>query len=77
MKKVKLRPFANKICDLFEDLLDEHNIDIPNDEREGDEEEAHLYGSDYYSLEDAVVEILTKFASEIDPNCNVELVDEF
>ena len=77
MKTVKYRPYANKICDLFEDLLDEHGIDIPDDDREGYEEEAHLYGTTYYDLEDAISELLCKFASEIDPDGNVELVDGF
>ena len=77
MGEVKTRPYAASICDLFEELLDEHGIDIPDEDREGNEEEAHLYGATYYNLEDAVLEILHKFASEIDPECNVELIDEF
>ncbi len=77
MREVKTRPYAAAICDLFEELLDEHRIDIPDEAREGNEEEAHLYGETYYNLEDSILELLHKFASEIDPECNVELVDEF
>ena len=88
MRTVKVRPIANEICDLFEELLDEHGIDIPNEDRDMemedmDEEEiedagfAHLYGTDYYNLEDAISELLIKFAKEIDPDGNVKLDDEF
>lgn len=88
MKAIKYRPYANRICDLFEDLLDEHGIDIPNEDRDAEMEDmteeeiedagfAHLYGSTYYDLEDAIAELLIKFAKEIDPDGNVELVDGF
>ena len=33
---------------------------IPSDDREGREEEACLYGTEYYELEDAVVGILVE-----------------
>ena len=65
MEAIKLRPIANEICDLFEDLLDKHNIDIPDDDREGNEEEAHIYGMTYAELEDKVKEILVEFAEQI------------
>lgn len=88
MMKVKYRPYANAICDLFEGLLDEHGIDIPDEDRDIEivdmtEEEieeagfAHLYGAAYYDLEDAISELLIKFAKEIDQDGNVELVDGF
>jgi hypothetical protein len=38
-------------------LLAEHGIKIPSDDREG-REEAFIYGSEYYALEDAIVAIL-------------------
>ena len=47
-----------RICDEFEDLLDDKNIMIPSSDREGRVEEACLYGSEYYALEDGVVDIL-------------------
>ena len=77
MKEIKTRPYAVAILDLFEDILDEHGIDIPDDSREGEEGEARIYGATYYDLEDAVVDLLHKFASEIDVECRVELVDSF
>jgi hypothetical protein len=53
-----IRQLAISICDEFEELLDEKGIMIPSSDREGREEEACLYGSEYYALEDAIVEIL-------------------
>lgn len=63
--KVKVRRFANEICDLFEDLLDEHDIDIPDGDREGNEDEAHIYGMTYAELEDKVKEILVELAEQV------------
>ncbi len=53
-----LRELAILLCDEFEDLLDDKSIMIPSADREGRAEEACLYGSEYYALEDGVVEIL-------------------
>jgi hypothetical protein len=49
---------AIRILDEFEELLDEKNMTIPSSDREGGEEEARLYGSECYALEDAVTRIL-------------------
>lgn len=65
MKVIKLRPIANEICELFENLLDKHNIDIPDEDREGNEEEAHIYGMTYAELEDKVKEVLIDLAEQI------------
>ena len=75
MTEIKTRPYAIAILDLFEDLLDEYGIDIPDPDREGDEEEAHLYGGTYYDLEDAVTDLLHRFAEDIQQNMDAELVD--
>lgn len=63
--KVNLKQYSHKICDVFENLLEKHNIDIPDDDRTGDEEEAHLYGVTYSNLEDEVKEILVEIAEKI------------
>lgn len=79
MREVKLRPYANAICELFEDILDKHDITIPDedDAEKGEDNDARLYGMTYALLEDNVVSILCEFADEIDPRCNVELVDTY
>lgn len=51
---------ATEIIDKFEDLLAINDIKIPNKEREGNEEEACIYGSDYYNLEESIIEILNR-----------------
>jgi len=53
-----VRSLAIRICHEFEELLMEHDIKIPSSARRGDPDEACLYGSTYYALEDAVVDIL-------------------
>ena len=55
-----LRQLAIAILDEFEDLLAEKNVMIPSDDREGREEEACLYGTEYYELEDAGRDILVE-----------------
>ena len=55
------REFAFLILDLFEDLLEEKEIDIPSDDREGNEGEARLYGCEYANLEDDIVGLLERF----------------
>ncbi len=56
----KNREKAIEIIDKFEDLLSINDIKIPNADREENEDEACIYGSDYYNLEKAIIEILSK-----------------
>jgi hypothetical protein len=58
MNENKARRIAIRILDEFEELLEEKDIKIPSLDREGRSEEACLYGSEYYSLEDAITAIL-------------------
>ena len=64
-KELYLRVFSADICDLFEDLLDEHDITIPSEDREGEEGEARIYGDVYYDLEARVTELLAGLCEEI------------
>ena len=79
MKEIKLRPYANAICELFEDILDEHDITIPDedDDEKGEDNDARLYGMTYANLEDGVASILREFANKIDPDCDDKLVDMY
>lgn len=54
----KYREIASTIIDEFEKILNKHKIKLLNEEREEKENEACIYGSDYYNLEDKIVEIL-------------------
>ena len=57
------RELAGVIIDKFEELLDKYDIKLPSDEREGNEDEAAIYGIDYFDLEDEITTILDKQAS--------------
>ncbi len=60
-----VRGFAIKICGLFEELLDENDITIPCENREGEEDEARIFGDVYYDLEDNVTGILVGLCEEV------------
>lgn len=68
----KERELAIQIIDLFENLLDEYQLDIPSKDRDNEiesmtEEEiaevcfSHLYGDDYYFLEDEITKTCKEF----------------
>lgn len=57
--------YAWAILECFEDLLDEKEIDIPSDDREGKDEEARLYGMEYFDLEDKIIGLLKSFRNEL------------
>lgn len=50
--------FVGRIIDTLEDYCDEHNLDIPNDEKPGDETDAHIYGSDYDTIANPIRELI-------------------
>ena len=63
MEMSKERELAIRIIDEFEKLLAEKNIYIPSSDREGENDEACIYGTEYYALEDAITEILEKVSA--------------
>lgn len=60
----KTRGIAIMILDIFEDILVDKGIVIPDEDREGDEYEACLYGSTYYALEDKITTLLCNYIDE-------------
>ena len=62
---IKLREYSTEIVELFEELLEKHDITIPDEDRTGDESEARLYGCTYWDLEDEVVHILSKLVLRV------------
>lgn len=54
----KNRQLAIEIIEKFENLLEKHNIQLPNEERQQDQSEACIYGRDYFDLEDEITELL-------------------
>ena len=57
---VDLRSTADDIIDIFEELLDRLDITLPDKWREGEEDEARIFGDTYYELENKIVERLKK-----------------
>ena len=51
---------ADDIIDIFEELLDSLDITLPDQWREGEEDEARIFGDTYYELENKIVERLRK-----------------
>ena len=60
----KTRGIAIMILDIFEGMLNDKGIIIPDEDREGDEDEACLYGNTYYELEDEITELLCNYIDE-------------
>lgn len=51
---------ADDIIDIFEELLDRLDIALPDERREGEEDEARIFGDTYYELENKIIERLRK-----------------
>lgn len=51
---------ADDIIDIFEELLDRLDITLPDKWRNGEEDEARIFGDAYYELENKIVERLRK-----------------
>ena len=60
----KTRGIAIMILDIFEDMLEEKGIMIPDEDRKGDDGEACLYGGTYYELEDEITKLLCDYIDE-------------
>lgn len=60
----KPRGLAIMILDIFEDMLEENGIMIPDDDRTGADGEACLYGCTYGDLEEEITYLLSKYIDE-------------
>lgn len=52
------RAIAVEILEMFETVLYRNGIQVPDDDRTGDETEACLFGQTYAELEDSIYELL-------------------
>lgn len=68
MEKINAREWVAAICDTVEDMLSEYDIKIPDEERNGEENEACLYGRSYDIVADSVQNILQQLVDEIKEN---------
>lgn len=57
----KHRGVAIRILDIFEEMLENKGVSIPDEDRTGDESEACLYGMTYADLENAIEELLGRY----------------
>lgn len=55
------RGLAVLIAEVFEDALERADITIPDDDREGSDREARLYGTMYYDLLDEIEALLKEY----------------
>lgn len=62
LNEVNLTNTADDIIDIFEELLDRLDITLPDKWRNGEEDEARIFGDTYYELENKIVERLRKEA---------------
>ena len=53
------------IMNVFEDVLGEHNMKIPDKCREGNEDEAMIYGETYYEMESLVEDLICECTEKI------------
>lgn len=60
LNKANLRNTADDVIDIFEELLDRLDITLPDKWREGEEDEARIFGDTYYELENKIVERLRR-----------------
>ena len=62
--EVFTKEVAKDIIDIFENLLDEKDISIPDEDRNGDNDEARIYGMVYDKLltnvEDLIIRLMQK-----------------
>ena len=63
-KELRTDPHSERLetlglfIDIFEDFLEEKGIDIPNDEKDEDDDAAIIYGTDYGNLSDRIETLL-------------------
>ena len=73
MKEIKLRQFSASICDVFEELLDKHDITIPDEDRTGAESEARLQCIAYGDTADYITQMLGHLVQEVRENPNATI----
>jgi len=64
----KLRQYSACIIDIVEDFLEEHNINIENDEKQDSDNPAIIYGTDYDTLDEKITDTLDKLISDYNKN---------
>ena len=60
LNEANLTNTADDIINIFEEMLDRFDITLPDKWRDGEEDEARIFGDAYYELENKIVERLRK-----------------
>ena len=75
-KVICLKPFAERLIDTVDEFLSEKGVTIENPEKEGDETEAVIYGSDYDDVEERILDVLRSLMAKAGVTCDSELWDD-
>lgn len=57
-KGITEKEFAEEILEIFEERLDKLNISLPDKNRESNNTETRIYGSNYYDLRDEIEDLI-------------------
>jgi hypothetical protein len=63
--ELHIRQISAEIADIFDSLLADNDIMVPDEDREGDEDEAPLYGATYSDFEDGITEQLADIVAGV------------
>lgn len=69
--EVAVRDMATDIVEMVEDILDRYGIYVPDEDRNGDNGEACLYGMAYARLEDSISFMLSDLVNDVNPDFEV------
>ena len=65
---VRARQYAQSICEMFEEILEKHDITVPDPNRDSQgegEEAARIYGETYFNLEDDITNMITDIINRV------------
>lgn len=63
--ELHIRQISAEVADIYDSLLADNNIMVPDEDREGDEDEAPLYGCTYSDFEDGITEQLSNIVAGV------------
>lgn len=66
-KEVAVRDMAIDIAEMVETILDRYGIYVPDEDRNGDDGEACLYGMTHVRLEDSISFMLSDLVNDVNP----------
>ena len=76
LNEANLTNTADDIIDIFEEILDRLNITLPDKWREGEEDEARIFGDTYYELENKIIERLRKEDTPVEDIVEMSIISE-